>query len=145
MPETEQPRALVLVVGTTRAWEHCWESLAANVLDELGADLALCTTDRDPRPNPLYERAKFAWEAEEPDDWAEVYDREVGDSSWRRLLRPHDQLFGGIRDTEHPQPGMMALLIYMRCFLKQCLEGSGLIDAYEWLIWTRSDFLWPLP
>jgi hypothetical protein len=136
----------VVVVGTTRAWELSWESFAANVLDELGADLALCVgdRDRDNRPNPFYERAKFVWEAHEPDDWAEAYDDAVGDSSWRALLRPHDQLFGGIRDTAHPQPGVGALIVYMRRFLKECLEQSDITERYDWLILTRSDFLWPI-
>src|SRR5436190_9260847 len=145
MRETKRPSALVAIVGTTRAWELCWESFAANVLDELGADLALCTGDRDERPNPLYDRAKFVWQVDEPDDWAKAYDRAAGDSSWRGLLKPHDQLFGGIRDTAYPQPGMVALLIYMRWSLAAHLESSGLLDEYEWLIWTRSDFLWPVP
>ena len=138
-------RALVVVVGTTRAWEHAWESFSANVLDELGADLALCCGDRDQRPNPFYERAKYIWMAEEPDDWATAYDEAVGDSSWRALLRPGDHMFGGIRDTEHPQPGMTALPIYMRWFLKQSLERSGVSEQYDWLIVTRSDFIWPVP
>jgi hypothetical protein len=33
----------------------------------------------------------------------------------------------------------------MRWFLKCSLEQSGLIRSYDWLVLTRSDFLWPLP
>jgi hypothetical protein len=140
-----KPSVLVVVVGTTRAWELSWESLSANLLDELDADLALCVGDRDEGPNPFYERAMQIWRVHEPDDWAEAYDEAVGDSSWRALLEPGDALFGGIRDTPHPQPGMVALLIYMRWFLRGCLEGSGALESYDWLVMTRSDFLWPLP
>jgi hypothetical protein len=145
MPISKEPRILVAVVGTTRAWELCWESFSSNVLDELGADLALCVGDRDHRPNPFYERAKFVWETHEPDDWAEAYDRAAGDSSWRALVRPGDLLLGGIRDTERPQPGIGALVIYMRWFLKKSLEGAGILRDYDWLVLTRSDFLWPVP
>ena len=140
-----KPKTLVAVVGTTRAWELTWESFAANVLDELGADLALCVGDRDEGPNPFYERAKHLWTVEEPDDWADAYDDAVGDSSWRALLRPGDHLLGGVHDTEHPQPGVSALTIYMRWCLKRSLEGAGLIGDYDWLVLTRSDFLWPFP
>jgi hypothetical protein len=144
MGSTREPTTLVVVVGTTRAWELTWESFAANVLDELGADLALCVGDRDQGRNPFYERARYIWSAAEPEDWAEAYDRAVGDSSWRVLLREGDHLLGGVRDTAHPQPGAGALTIYMRHFLKESLERSGLTRAYDWLVLTRSDFLWPL-
>jgi hypothetical protein len=136
---------LVAVVGTTRAWELTWESFSANVLDELGADLALCVGDRDRGPNPFYERAKYVWEAHEPEDWADAYDEAAENLSWRSLLRPGDHLLGGIRDTEQPQPGAGALTIYMRWFLKRSLEGTGIARDYDWLVLTRSDFLWPLP
>jgi len=145
MPASERPRTLVAVVGTTRAWELTWESFASNLLDELGADLALCVGDRDRAPNPFYERAKFIWSVHQPDDWADAYDRAVGDSSWRSLLRPGDHLLGGVSSTEHPPPGAGALIIYMRSFLKLSLERSGIIEGYDWLVLTRSDFLWPLP
>ena len=141
----KDPKVLVAVAGTTRAWELCWDGFASHVLDELGADLALCTGDRDPRPIPFYERAKYTWSFEQPDDWADVYDRVVGDPSWRALLRPGDHLLGGVRSTEHPQPGVGALVIYMRWLLKQSLVRSRLIAEYDWLILTRSDFLWELP
>jgi hypothetical protein len=144
-PRDGANRVLVVVLGQTRAWELTFESIAANVLDELGADLALCGSDRDQRPNPFYERAKFIWRTPEPDDWAEVYDRTVGDSSWRVLLRPGENTFGGIRDVENPQVGVGGLLIYVWRFLGESLERDGLIDAYSWLIITRSDFLWPVP
>jgi hypothetical protein len=145
MPSTKSPRVLVVVVGTTRAWELCWESVSTNLLDELDADLALCLGDRDQGPNPFYERAKYIWETHEPDDWAEAYDEAAGDSSWRALLRPGDHLFGGITSTEHPQPGLAALVVYVRYFLKQCLDREGITKQYDWVILTRSDFLWPIP
>jgi hypothetical protein len=140
-------RTLVVILGQTRAWELTVDSFISNVLDELGADLALCGGDRDERGNPFYERAKFVWQTPEPDDWAEVYDRTVGDSSWRVLLSgtPSENLFGGIKDTEKPQVGMGALQMYIRRFLRESLERAGITEAYDWLVVTRSDFLWPLP
>jgi hypothetical protein len=145
MADAKQPSVLVVVTGTTRAWELCWESISTNVLDELDADLALCLGDRDQGPNPFYERAKYRWETHEPDDWAEAYDEAAGGSNWRALLRPGDHLLGGVTSTEHPQPGLNALVIYVRHFLRECLQREGLLEKYDWVILTRSDFLWPIP
>src|SRR5262249_13673465 len=95
--------------------------------------------------HPFYERAKFIWRTPEPDDWAEVYDREVGDSSWRALLRPGENLFGGVKDERNPQVGVGALLLYVWRDLGARLQREGLADAYDWVVITRSDFLWPVP
>ena len=140
-------RALVVVLGQTRAWELTFKSFASNVLDPLRADLALCT-GRDDGPNPFYERAKFVWQLEEPDDLGELYDGAIGDSSWRVLLRRDDLLFGGVEDADNPpQPRgtRQGLLVYLRWFLKDSLDQAGVADAYDWLVVTRSDFLWPAP
>jgi len=140
-----RPRVLVVVLGQTRAWELTADSFMSNVLDELGADLALCGGDRDEGDNPFYERAKFVWRSPEPDDWAEVYDRAVGDSSWRVLLRPGENTFGGVKDEQNPQVGMGALLLYVWRELGEELRRMGFADYYDWLVVTRSDFLWPVP
>ena len=140
-------RALVIVLGQTRAWELTFEGFASNVLDPLRADLALCT-GRDDGPNPFYERAKFVWRLDEPDDLGELYDGAVGDSSWRVLLRPDDLVFGGVEDADNPpepRGTRQGLLVYLRWFLKASLERAGIADAYDWLVVTRSDFLWPAP
>ena len=91
-------RVLVAVVAETRAWEVTAESFFANVVEPLGADLALCVGDHE-APNPFHERARYAWQAEEPDDWGELYDRQAG-SGWRVLLTPGAQLFGGVADPD---------------------------------------------
>jgi hypothetical protein len=147
MSADSRNRALVVVLGQTRAWELAFESFASNVLDPLRADLALCT-GRDDGPNPFYERAKFVWQLDEPDDLGELYDGAVGDPSWRVLLRRDDLLFGGVEDADnppHPRGTRQGLLVYLRWFLKGSLERAGIVDAYDWLVLTRSDFLWPVP
>jgi hypothetical protein len=135
-------RVLVAVVAETRAWEVTAESFFSNVLDELGADLALCIGDHE-GPNPMHERARFVWQAKEPENWSEEYDRKAGSSDWRVLLRPGAQLLGGIEDST--ELGSGAIVQYFRQFLKESIEREGIAGDYDWLIVTRSDLLWPIP
>ena len=137
-------RVLVTLVAETRAWEVTGETLVSNVLDELGADLALCVGDHEEQ-NPLYERAKFVWRSTEPDDWGKFYDQVAGGPNWRVLLRPGGQLLGGIDDPERQEIGSGAIVLYYREFLKWSIERAGIGDDYDWLIVTRSDLLWPIP
>jgi hypothetical protein len=136
-------RALVAVMAETRAWELTSESFFSNVLDVLDADLALCVGDHEDS-NPLYERARYLWRAEEPDHWGERYDRKAG-RRWRVLLKPGAQLFGGIEEDEVREIGSGAIVLYYRQFLKESIERAGIADDYDWLIVTRSDLLWPVP
>jgi hypothetical protein len=143
MGSTERERVLVAVVAETRAWQITAESLIANVVDALGADLALCVGDHE-EPNPLHDRAKFVWRVEEPDDWAAAYDRKAGGASWRKLLKPGAQLLGGIEDPEAQEVGSGAIVLYFRQLLAESIDQAGIADDYDWLIVTRSDLLWPV-
>jgi hypothetical protein len=134
-----------VLLGQTRAWELTADSFMSNVLDELGADLALCGDDRGETPNPFYERAKFNWRMAQPTDWGEVFDRDAGGAHWRVLMQPGGHLFGGVEDPERPQETTAALPLYFRKFLRESMERAGVTRAYDWLIVTRSDFLWPVP
>jgi hypothetical protein len=138
----ERERVLVAVMAETRAWELTAESFFSNVIEPLGADLALCVGDHE-GTNPFYERAKFVWRTAEPDDWAELYDRKVGSSRWRALLMPGGQLLTGTDDPEAEGSG--AIVHYFRQFLAESIERQGIADQYDWLIVTRSDLLWPIP
>ena len=140
MGRGEPGRVLVAVMAETRAWEITAQGLFENVLDPLGADLALCVGDHED-PNPLYERAKFIWRADEPEDWGELYDRKADGPAWRMLLEPGAQLLGPIE----PEVGSGAIVQYYRQFLKESIKRAGIADDYDWLIVTRSDLLWPIP
>ena len=139
-----QERVLVTVMAETRAWELTSESFFTHVLDVLGADLALCVGDHE-APNPLYERAKYVWRADEPDDWADLYDRKAGGPGWRILAEPGGQLLGGTEDPELEEDGSGAIVLYFRQFLAESIEREGIADDYDWLVLTRSDLLWPVP
>src|SRR3954471_5464712 len=136
-------RVLVAVVAETRAWQITAESLIANVVEPLGADLALCVGDHE-EPNPLHDRAKFVWRVEEAGDWAAAYDRKAGGAGWRKLLTPGAQLLGGIEDPEAQEVGSGAIVLYFRQLLAESIDQAGIADDYDWLIVTRSDLLWPV-
>ena len=137
----EGQRVLVAVVAETRAWEITAESFFSNVIEPLDADLALCVGDHE-EPNPLYDRAKYVWSTEEPEDWGELYDRKASGPSWRILLEPGDQLLDGIED---PEVGSGAIVLYFRQLLAESIQRQGIADEYDWLVVTRSDLLWPIP
>jgi hypothetical protein len=144
---TERPegqRVLVAVVAETRAWEITAESFFSNVIEPLDADLALCVGDHE-EPNPLYERAKYVWRAEEPEDWGELYERKAGGPGWRALSEPGGQLLGGIDDPEIEGGGSGAIVLFFRQFLAESIQGQRIADEYDWLVVTRSDLLWPVP
>jgi hypothetical protein len=143
--QANSPRVLVALFGETRATELTGDSFRANVLDALGADLALCVRAGE-EPNRFHEWAEHIWTVEEPEgDFAPMYDEAAGNSDWRVLLELGPNLFGRIESTEHPQIGAVALLHYYRWRLWQMLEREGLPARYEWIVLSRSDFLWPVP
>jgi hypothetical protein len=144
MGRAQRGRVLVAVVAETRAWEITAESLISNLIEPLGADLALCIGDHE-APNPLHDRARYVWRSEEPDDWGDLYDRRAGNRRWRALLTPGAQLLGGIDDPEVSEIGSGAIVLYFRQFLADSIERAGIADRYDWLIVTRSDLLWPSP
>jgi hypothetical protein len=142
MPE---PRVLVAFIGQSRASELTAEAFFENVLGQLGADLALAVREGE-EPNPFHERAKHVWTYPETGDWARDYDREVGSDAWRVLLEvPGGHFLGGIQDDEFPQETSAGILYFYRRFLRQSLEAAGLVDEYDWIVVSRSDFLWPAP
>ena len=138
-------RTLVIVLAETRASELTFPSFKQNVLDALGADLALCIGDNAREtPNAFYSHAKYIWKYNEPEAWATAFDSYANGRDWRCLLELQDQWLGGIK---HPlqHPGSAGILIFFREFLRRTVLESGVLQSYDWIIITRSDFVWPTP
>lgn len=141
---------LVIVLAETRAYEHTFSLFRRNVLQELGADLALCVAKnaREVPDNPFYESAKYIWQYDEPDDWGEAFDdiqSQAGlNDNWRILLEVKDQWLGGVQG-EGSHPGSAGILLFFRLFLKQSLIKSGVVKRYDRFIITRSDFVHRVP
>jgi hypothetical protein len=144
------PRTLVAIIGETRATELTAESFRTNVLDALGADLALCVKAGEPE-NPLHEWARYRWTFDEPRDWARQYDEMAGGAEWRALLGFSHHFLDALSapDQEDPsgekRPSSDPILHFYRRILRFSLEREGLLESYDWLVLTRSDFLWPRP
>ena len=70
-------RVLVVIIGEARAHELTFALFKQNVLDPLGADLALCVGSprQQDDDNPFYAHAKHVWEFPEPTDWAVPFDQ----------------------------------------------------------------------
>jgi hypothetical protein len=134
----------------TRAHEVTFPAFKENLLDRLGADLALCVGD-GPRekPNPFYDEAKYVWKFQETrlggEDWSVAMDEFAQGKSWRCLLELPDSWIGGIKDPVHSWPGFGHMFLIFREFLSRSIEAAGVIDQYDWLILTRSDMMYPIP
>jgi len=76
---------LVILSGSPRGGEKTWDSLFKYVIDYLGADLAICTTEDYVEENTLFTRAKFKWILNDLDDFNEYYS-EYFEGSWRQYL-----------------------------------------------------------
>ena len=142
-------RTLIVLLNETRAHELTFALFKENLLDRLGADLALCVGD-SPREkhNAFYDHAKYVWKYKEPEDWGLAFDAFAGGNDVRALLELPDQWFGGIRHPARPdleQAGTGALQLFFRDLLRRRLDEEGLFDRYDWFIVTRSDCLWPIP
>ena len=141
---SSDPKVLVALIGQTRATELTFESFRANVLDELGADLALCVASGD-GPNPFHEAAKHVWTFDESGGWARHYDDAADDRGWRTLLEIGPMFMGGIEDKTHPQHSSTAISYFYRRLLWRSIQSAGIAGDYDWIVLTRSDFIWPLP
>ena len=139
-------RVLVVIIGEARAHELTFALFKQNVLDPLGADLALCVGSPRQRDddNPFYSHAKHVWEFPEPTDWAVPFDQ-YARGNWRCLLELKDQWMGGIKDPVHQHPGSAAVLIFFREFLRRRAQQDSVLDGYDWVIISRSDYIWPVP
>jgi SAM-dependent methyltransferase len=143
-------RVLVCVLGQLRAHQLTWVNFKDNVLDTLGADLAVCIgTDAGFDPaNPYFANARHRWTIPEFADYGDGFEmarHELGgEAEWRALLAVRNQWLGGIRgSTAHPGSG--AIQIFFRWFLRHNLLRDGLLDRYDRFIVTRSDFFYVCP
>lgn len=146
-------RVLVCVLAQTRAHESTWPGFKKHVLDELGADLALCIAidAAYDRSNPFWQAANYRWTTPEFDNFAAGFDEAetwftgapaTGD--WRRLLAIRDQWLGGVKGRgQHPGSG--AIVIYFHWLLYRHLAETGVLERYDRFVVTRSDFYWSTP
>jgi hypothetical protein len=146
-------KTLVCILAETRAHALTWDSFKLNVLDTLDADLALCIStppDYD-FSNNYWTAAKYHWVSPDYVDFAEGFevarqtDWPESNSNWRQLLKIKDQWLGGVKDPHEQHPGSGGLLDYYRWFLWKNIRDNNILDQYDRVIVTRSDFVWSCP
>jgi hypothetical protein len=142
-------RTLVVTLGQLRAHELTWTNFQENVLDQLGADLAVCVPDDeffDPA-NPFYAGARFRWLVPDAADLADTFDRiqrSLGVSEdWRTLCDVQGSWLGRIAQSR--QPGAAALLMVLRWFMLEHIRADRLTDVYDRFVITRSDLYYLCP
>lgn len=149
-PAGAKERVLVTVLGQVRGHQLTWANFKANVLDTLGADLAVCigTDQRFDPANPFYANARHRWSIAEFSDYAEGFEQARvalgGDGDWRALLAVRNQWLGGIRG-ENAHPGSGSIQIFFRWFLLHNILKDGLLAHYDRFVITRSDFFYYCP
>lgn len=143
---------LVIVNGQLRGGPIAWRSLEQYVLNYYNADLALIgppLMKHETAVKKLVHRAKYVWVVEEYDDWGVVLDSIAdNDTAWRALCKLDPttklapvkiQFLGGVKDCH---AGSAGILLAYRYLTAQKLIEYGLLDSYEWFIYTRSDYVY---
>jgi hypothetical protein len=157
MLEHSVERVLVCLTASTRGHQLTYPSFKRQVLDELGADLALAIAIEEKRydyTNSFWQNAKYRWTAPTfRADYGEAYDlvqrrlcqqRDIPPPDWRSMLRIKGFWQGGIQ-SKQPQRSSSALLPFCRWLLLDGLRQDKVLDRYDRFIITRSDFFWLCP
>jgi hypothetical protein len=149
-------KTLVCILCQVREGDLTWPNFKKNVIDELGADLALCISSdsyvrasgkiigQASEDNEFFKEAKYIFRYQEPDDWATAWDEMTG-GTWRPLASviPGDWLGGVKEPVEHKTSG--AIGTFYRWFLAKKLKENKITGLYDQVIITRSDYLWVKP
>lgn len=145
-------KTLVCVLCQVRSAELTWSKFKENVLDVLDADLALCISadsyirasgkiiGQSSEDNGFFQTAKHVFRYAEPEDWAEAWDEMTG-GTWRPITDIPGDWLGGVK-TPIPHKTSGAIGTFYRWFLSKNLKEKGLLDVYDQIIITRSDYYW---
>lgn len=135
-------KTLTILLNSDRDLDFCFDSIQNNLLIPLYSDLAVCGSLAGTKA-PF----KYAWGHDEPSDWSLTLDSwRNNDGRWRILnsisyLGNH--LFS-LGSQNGDIIGSGAIVLYWRDYLSEKLTSS-LLAAYDWFVFTRSDFFWEVP
>ena len=142
-------RTLVVILGQLSAAPLTWNNFKENVLEELGADLAVCVPNDSyfDFTNPYYRNARYRWLVPDYRDMADAFDRIhslLGSSEdWRVICDVRGTWIGRI--TQSGQPGAASILFVLRWFMLNEILSARLLEIYDRFIITRSDFYYLCP
>ena len=145
-------KTLVCITAQVRNGNLTWPTFKKHVVDALGADLALCIGDSRPRTlgqlieggtadetSGYFTEAKHIWRFDEPTDWSEAYD--LMSKDWRMFASiPGGWLGPAKLPVRHGNSG--GIVLFFRWFLLQKLIETNLLEEYDQIIVTRSDYFW---
>lgn len=118
---------LVVLAGSPRGGVKTWNSLFKYVINHLNADLAVCTTDNFLNENFLFEKAKFQWIMDNPDNFEDYYSK-FFKGTWREYLLKGKGL--GLFES-----GLIHFAL--KDFVYRNYEE--VLIKYEYIIYTRFD------
>ena len=130
---------LVCTIGSVRGGSAAVESLAANLLAPLSADLGVLTNYLTRSDHPLLRLATHVWRVPEYSDWEQLVNETVTpfDPTWRRRVRFTPNLWGPLHDV----PGSGAIIFSLRLVLLRFLDAlPGAV--YHTLVLTRTDHIY---
>jgi hypothetical protein len=142
LEKAKQNSTLVIIMGNLRGGEQTWKTLYEQVLDVNQADLALMIGKANTTKNSssLYRRAKYLWEFDEYEDWADALDL-INGTAWRetvpRYLNESSSILGGVKLYHYEGSG--AVIFMLRWFLSQEIQRQNLTQRYDRFVVTRSD------
>ncbi|MDX1740640.1 MAG: hypothetical protein R3178_05065 [Rhodothermales bacterium] len=128
---------LTVILCETRELDRTYDALQRRLLDRLPSDLALCVSSSSDghRSSPTYH-----WRIDDPSGspWDDFLAREFPDIELGPLREylPSKGIFGGISGTK----GSGLIVMAYREFLWRYVQT--LPERYDWLLITRSDFMW---
>jgi hypothetical protein len=136
-------KTLVCIIPQVRTPKQTWDGFKKNVLDALDADLCLCVGVKKQDVNEYFENAKYVFTRNEPkEDWSEFYDEMS--SEWRHFAHIPEGWLGPAQKP-HPHKYTGGIMLFYRWWLLQNLKEHGLLEKYDQIIVTRSDYYWVKP
>ena len=119
---------LIILAGSPRGGEQTYNSLYKNVLNNLSADLAVCTTeDYYDEKISLFDKAKYKWIVRDYDNFFNYYEENY-QGSWR-------QYFEKGKGTGLYESGSIHF-VFKDIILKNYLDT---LKKYDFIIYSRFD------
>lgn len=118
---------LVILAGSPRGGEKTWNSMYKNLLEPLGADLALCCSDKWDQNISLFEKADYKWIFKEFSNYEDYYKNNFK-GNWQKYFETG-------KDTGLYSSGMVHF-VFKDIIKKNYLDT---LKEYKYIVYTRFD------
>lgn len=148
----KRPNVLVVLGGQPRGGELAWKSLHRHLLMPHNAHLAtyLTPVENATSRSMLEEMAQYVWRVPEPadGDWGVWVDKVAAlcphspsSTDWHRLCQRPGQIWGG-GFKKCPHISKSGVVMVYRWLISQKVTALNLHNQYDYIIYTRPDFLY---